>query len=152
MITPPLNVKSYYTALFEKPAAAELMKFVAPAFSGDVKQVLVTSTDMTSDIEAIIECQAVTNRIAALVGEADASITYNPIYLPHKKDLSDQVEVDSDGDITTIAGFGNPLISAHLKHATEENPTLIDAKVCYKPFEFPELREVVKNTSKHLLS
>jgi hypothetical protein len=52
MITPPRFVNSFYTTLLEQPIAQELIKLVSPSRAGDVLQVLITSDDIPSDVQA----------------------------------------------------------------------------------------------------
>jgi hypothetical protein len=144
MITPPVLTPCFYTVLFEKQVSQELMKIMAPLKGGDVDQVLMTSGDFTSDIEATVELEAGVNKImesAAIV--FDRQLTFNPLYLPMSKDqLGDGLEVDKQGEIQSVAGFANPYIASHLQLSANECPDIVDAKVCYKQFPLPSFNEI----------
>lgn len=146
MITPPAFVPCFYTVLFEKPASPQLMKLMAPTKGGDIEQVLVTSKDISSDIMAVHELENGVNQVVAgLAVSVDRQHTFNPIYLPmDPNDLAEKLEVDKDGDIQAVAGFGNPYISSHLQLSTEERPDMIDGKVCFKQFPLPQFTEMVE--------
>lgn len=147
MITPPALTPCFYTVLFEKPIAAQLMKLMAPITGGDIEQVLVTSLDMGSDIQAVCELQTgVDAMILSAGGEFDRKLTFNPLYLPMKPDeLAMQLEVAKDGEIQSVAGFGNPFISMHLQLSTEACPDVVDGKICFKQFQLPQFTEMIEN-------
>lgn len=142
MIVPPYNTPSFYTAAFNKEAAAELLRIVSPGYANDVAQVLVTSLDLASDIEAVHECQSSITHIAGLIG-CEMKAAFNPIYLPTTADLSEKIEYDADGDVVKIDGFGNPYTSATFSCASEE-AKLIEASVSYKQFEMPSIFELLR--------
>lgn len=153
MITPPLSTHSFYNVLLDKKAGAAALKTLVDA-DDFVENVLVTSTDFTSDIEAMVECQLAVDRVAAVVEakDIDRKIDFNPLYLPRADDLFTQVEFDSDGDIVKVAGFTNPFISATVKLSAEELPEFISASVCWKQFELPPVKEILREEGKVLLS
>ena len=145
MITPPQSTPSFYTAVFNGIAAMEIIRSVSPVYAKDIKQILVTSLDMPSDVHAINECQTSVDRIASLIGIDRSSIKFNPMYLPAPNiDLADSLEVDNEGDIVKVDGFGNPFVSATISCSSDENLDLIEANVCYKPFEMPPVTEMLQ--------
>lgn len=152
MITPPAFTPCFYTVLFEKQVSQELMKIMAPSKGGDVDQVLVTSGDFTSDIEATVELEnAVSTIMKSAAIEFDRQLTYNPMYLPIKPDkLMESLEVDKQGEILAVAGFANPFIAAHLQLSTTERPDVVDGKICFKQFPLPAFNEIFE--TKVLLS
>jgi len=150
MITPPLNTQSFYTALFEKDAAKFVTGLMSQSGSADVEQVLITSKDMTSDVEATNELQAAANEVMSNLvedeSEVDTVVHFNPIYLPaYDGNLFEMIDVDGEGDITAIAGFGNPFITMSLKKSCHENIDIIDAKVNWKQFQLPPINELLAN-------
>jgi hypothetical protein len=68
--------------------------------------------------------------------------SYNPLFLPKKVDLVPMIEFDGEGDIAKIDGFQNPFISAQFKHSLPDHPDVVNANVCYHPFELPPLHEI----------
>jgi hypothetical protein len=147
VITPPALTPCFYTTLFEKPVASQFMKLMAPVTGGDIEQVLVTSLDMDSDIQALRELQTgVDAMILSLGGKFDRKLTFNPLYLPMKPDeLVLQLEVAKNGEIQSVVGFDNPFISMHLQFSTEERPDAVDGKICFKPFQLPQFNEMIEN-------
>jgi hypothetical protein len=147
MITPPALTPCFYTVLFEKQVASQLMKLMAPTAGGDVEQVLVTSLDMGSDLQAANELQtAVDAMVLSAGGEFDRQLTFNPLYLPMKPDkLAEQLEVTKEGEVQSVAGFANPFISMHLQLSTEECPDVVDGKICFKQFQLPQFTEMIEN-------
>lgn len=142
MIIPPYSTPSFYTAAFNREAATELLRLVSPGYANDAAQILITSLDLASDIEAVHECQSSVTHIAELIG-CEMKTTFNPIYLPTAADLSDKVEYDEDGDVVKIDGFGNPFTAATFSCASEETK-LIEASVSYKQFSMPHVSEMLK--------
>lgn len=153
MITPPSSTTSFYTMLFTAKAGTEVLKLLVPEPGGDIENVLITSLDMKSDVLATVECEDAAKAMAERVDPtADRQIEFNPIYLPNRSDLFEQVEYDDEGDLTKVAGFGNPFVSASLKYSAPEQPEFIDAHVCYKQFDLPNINELLKNEAKVMLS
>lgn len=146
MITPPFSAQCFYTALLEKPVAIELLKTVSSEFAKDVDQVVVTSLDLSSDIEASVECMNGADTLISGFKDTDRVVSYNPLFL-----FEDSIEVDGDGDIAKIAGFTNPFVTANYKYSMPDNPEMIDASICYKQFDLPSLSEALKG-KKALLS
>lgn len=146
MITPPSFVPCFYTVLFEKPATPQLMKLMAPTKGGDIEQVLLTSKDIGSDVQAVHELeQGVDKVVAGISVSVDRQHLFNPIYLPmNPNDLAAKLEIDKDGDVHAVDGFSNPYISSHLQLSTEERPDMIDGKVCFKQFPLPQFNEMVE--------
>lgn len=155
MITPPFSTPSFYTAVLENSAAEFIIGLLAPQMSKDIKTVLLTSKDISSDIEATNELQLGVNAVMSRLlvdGEQPSIATeYNPMYMPNmaEKMLSD-IEVDNDGDIICIAGFSNPFISMTLKTGSIEFPGSIDCKVNFKQFELPPMFELFNTEQKFL--
>jgi hypothetical protein len=149
MITPPFSTPSFYTALLEHDAARFVVGLITTNNAGkDIEQVLITSHDLPSDMHATNELRAGTDEVISHLldegEEADTEVHFNPMYLPVlKNDLFDKVELDSDGDITAVDGFGNPFISMALKLSIPDFPGIIDAKVNYKQFELPAMNEML---------
>jgi hypothetical protein len=147
MITPPALTPCFYTVLFERPIAHELMKRMAPTKGGDIDQVLVTSLDMGSDMQAANELQAAVDSMVQGTGlKFDRELKFNPLYLPiSANELAEKLEVSKDGEIQSVAGFANPFISMHLQLSTEERPDAVDGKICFKQFELPQFSEMLEN-------
>lgn len=145
MITPPITTASFYTVLFERPGAQQLMKILAPIHGSDIDQVLVTSTDLHSDMVAIAELSTCVKQIMENTGLTfDSTITFNPLYLPMSTvELEEKLEVNSEGDIKSVAGFTNPFITMSLQVACELHPEVVDAKVCFKQFDLPPFHEIL---------
>ena len=152
MITPPFSAQCFYTALLEKPVAVELMKTVSPTFAKDIDQVVVTSLDLSSDVEAAVECTNGADQLIQVFTDTEKVASYNPLFLPNPKNFEESIEVDSDGDIAKISGFTNPFVTANYKYSMPDNPEMIDASICYKQFELPSLSEALKQDKKVLLS
>jgi len=154
MIIPPASTPSFYTMLFTAKSGVEVLKLLVPDPNNDIESVLITSTDMLSDVQAILECQhaikAFSDKVAA-PDQVDCKTDFNPIYLPNCNDLYEQVEFDGDGDLISVAGFGNPFVNVQFKCSAPEQPDFIDANVCYKRFELPPANELLKS-EKVLLS
>lgn len=149
MITPPASTPCFYTVLFERPIAHELMKLMAPKTGADIDQVLVTSLDMGSDLQAANELQAGVDSMVLGTGlKFDQQMKFNPLYLPMKpNELAEKLEVTKDGNIQAVDGFANPYISMHLQLSTEERPDAVDGKICYKQFELPQFTEMLENNT-----
>jgi hypothetical protein len=146
MITPPHSIGVFYTALFEKPIAHAIAKLMSPTAFGDINQVLVTSLDIGSDIEATNEIDVATSSLVQAV-EHDRALTFNPIYLPMKADkLAEKLDISKEGEVQAVDGFANPFIIASIKISMPDAPEVIDAKVCYKQFELPSFRDMVEET------
>jgi hypothetical protein len=149
MITPPLSTPSFYSAIFEQPAAKFVIGLVAASFAknDDIDQVLVTSKDFTSDIEATVELQNGTKEVASHLVDVDEEIDvaskFNPIFLPPTEDLYEKVEIDHEGDVIEIDGFTNPFAIMTMKISIEECPNVIEAKVNYKQFPMPPIHEAL---------
>lgn len=153
MITPPSSTPSFYSILFTAQVGTEVVRLMLPEPGKDIENVLITSLDLKSDVLAIVECQETVQKVAeAFSKEFEKTVDFNPIYLPNRTDLFENVEYDQEGDLTTVAGFGNPFITAHIKYNAPEQPDFIDASVCYKQFELPSVNELLKNEGKVLLS
>lgn len=155
MITPPLATQSYYVALFEKPLAQIISGLLAPTFNKDIETVMVNSIDMDSDITATVEMQGAANAVIKLAGieDVDQLIEFNPMYLPVSPDkMFDNVELDNDGDITSVSGFDNPYVSAKMTASSPEFPVFMDAKINYHQFALPEARELFSKTNGVLYS
>lgn len=151
MITPPFKNPIFYSLLLEKSAAQYVIGLVAESFAknDDIEQVMVTSQDFTSDVEATVELQTGAQEIASnLVDvdeEFDCTAKYNPMYLPFNENIYDVVEVDDEGDVVEVAGFKNPFITMTLQYSLENQPNVIDAKVLYKQFNLPALHTALEN-------
>jgi hypothetical protein len=145
MITPPATVASFYTVLFERPGAQELMKIIAPLKGTDIEQVLITSLDIGTDLQAMEELQRSVTIVMEQVGEPyDNTVTFNPLYLPmDSATLEEKLEVDTEGTIVSVDGFTNPFIAMSLQIASESCPDVVDAKVCYKQFMLPPYNEIL---------
>lgn len=148
MITPPYSTPAFYTAAFNKEAATEVLRIISPEFANDAAQILISSQNFVSDVIAVNECQTSVDYIADLIGR-ESKISFNPIYLPTTKDLSDKIEYDSDGDVFKIDGFANPFVSATMSCATEDTK-FIDASVTYKQFDMPHVHEMLRRNPKML--
>jgi len=150
VITPPLSTPSFYTAVFEHDAAHFVLGLLAGRDAvKDIEQLMVTSLDMPSDVQCTNELRAATDEVMSHVtddaDEVDTEIHFNPMYLPIlKENLFDKVEVDSDGDIVAIDGFGNPFISMSLKHSIPDFPGIVEARVNYKQFPLPPMNEMLE--------
>ena len=145
MITPPETASCFYSAHFEQSAAQFMIGLLAESFAvcDDVNQVLITSTDFRSDIEAASELRCGLEEVSVNLVDDDADIEfitkYNPIFLPNVANLLDIAELDDKGDIIMIDGFASPYISMMTSVSTDETPNIIEAKVLYKQFELPAL-------------
>ena len=153
MITPPLNTQSFYSVLLDAKASAAVLKVLVDP-EDCIENMLVTSTDFSSDIEAMAECQQAVDRVAVAVQakDVDRAVEFNPLYLPRAEDLFTQVEFDSDGDIVKVAGFTNPFVAATVKLSAEELPEFANATICWKQFELPPVKEILRQEGKVLLS
>lgn len=150
MITPPFKSPVFYTLLLEKPAAQFIVGLVASSFAKneDIEQVMVTSQDFTSDIEATVELQTGAQEIASNLVDVDeqfdCATKFNPMYLPNKENIYEAVEVDDEGDVIEVDGFKNPFIAMTLQYSLENHPNVIDAKVTYKQFALPPLHAALE--------
>lgn len=144
MIVPPASTPVFYTVLFEEPGAKKLAKLLSPS-SVDVQQIIVTSLDLGSDIEATNELDIAVRSL--FEGQKyDHSMKFNPIYLPiGGEELSTKLELDQEGDLTAIDGFTSPFISASIKLSIEDYPDAVDGSVNFKPFELPKMRELIEH-------
>jgi hypothetical protein len=142
MIVPPAGTPAFYTVLFEEPAAKKLAKLMSPS-SVDVEQIIVTSLDLGSDIEATNELDAAVRSL--FEGQKyDHTMKFNPIYLPIEgEELSTKLELDHDGDLTAIDGFASPYVSASIKLSIEDYPDVVDGAINFKQFELPTMRELI---------
>jgi hypothetical protein len=147
MITPPLVVPSFYTALFERTGAQEIMKLVAPTSGKDIDQVLVTSIDMASDLEASVELRDAIMKVMDGAGVLfDEKLKFNPLYLPTDSDvLAEAMEVDDDGVVKSISGFDNPFITMNMSIMTADEGEAVLGKVCYKQFELPPYNDIFES-------
>lgn len=151
MITPPLNAASFFSLYMTAKSAQGLVGLMTSC--EDIEIALVTSRDFTSDIEATVKCIEASKAVAELIGQnVEPVISHNPIYLPNHKNLFDEVEFNSDGEIDKVSGFNNPFVAVTVKLSAEDQPNFVDASVCYKQFELPPIREFVESDSKVLLS
>jgi hypothetical protein len=154
MIFAPVGNTSIYQALFEKDAARFVAGLVAPKTAHDIDQVLILSIDLP-DIQAINELQEGAKEVSFNIDSGDEGDTltrFNPLYLPTEKDISAEVELDSDGDVEAIAGFDNPFVAMTLKHSQPEFLNIIDASVVYNEFFLPPMHEALNNKThaKHI--
>jgi len=153
MIKLPNTAPCFYAATFEKLAAQFVVGLVTESFGlgDDIAEVLVTSTDMTSDIEAIGELQEGLEEVASHLidfeeeDEIEFLTKYNPLYLPNSGDLYDTIDVDDKGDVVAIDGFSTPFVVMSIKMSMEDMPELMDGKVMFKPFELPTIHEALSN-------
>lgn len=158
MITPPNGTPSFYAAILEKPAAEFLVSLLAPQFvrGGDIKEAMITSMDFNNDVEATVELQTAVKEIADNLidfhQEIDTAERFNPLFLPKTKDLYDLVEVNDDGEITTIDGFQNPFVVMYSKTSIENHPNVIEGRVVYRQFALPPLHESLEAYQEPLLS
>lgn len=148
MITPPYKTDCFYSVNLKDSAAQFMAKVFAPLTSKDISAVLVTSIDFSSDVEATNELQssisAIMKQLLPVSEQATPKIVFNPMYLPNMHtELLNGIEFDSDGDITSIAGFSNPFITMTLKAGSEEYPQLIEARVNFKQFELPSANKLL---------
>lgn len=158
MITPPDSTSCFYSAHFEKSAAQFMIGLLAESFasSDDVSQVLITSTDFKSDVEATVELQDGLDEVSCNIVDSDDEVEfitkYNPIFLPSDFNLLDFAELDDKGDITSVDGFTSPFISMMTSISTPEMPNIIEAKVMYKQFDLPPLHTSLDTSKEVLLS
>lgn len=140
MITPPHSTTAFYSMLLERGAAAPVLTLLGATLV-DVERLLVTSKDLASDIQAVNELTAAASVIEAALPTATRSTQHNPLYLPVASDLLDQIDADTTGEITAIAGFNSPFITMTLA-LKEEGCTMVEGKVVYRPFQLPALHEL----------
>lgn len=145
MITPPETTACFYSAHFEKSAAQFMIGLLAESFSrvDDVAQVLITSVDFSSDVQATVELQEGLDEVSANIVLDDDEIEFytkfNPIYLPNTINLLDVAELDDQGDVVSIDGFASPFVTMMITVSTDEMAHIIEGKVSYKQFDLPPI-------------
>ena len=156
MITPPTS--SFYVAMFKEQAARFVVSLLAPSFgkNSDVMDVMVTSKDFVSDVQAIVELQDSTSEIAGHMVEIDEELNvitkFNPLFMPKTGNLYDVVDVDDEGDVVSIDGFENPFTSMTIKYSVHDCQDFINARVVYRQFELPSLHTSLEVHMEPLLS
>lgn len=158
MITPPQSTPSYYAALLEDEAANFVISLLCKSFhnKGEISQLLVTSKELGTDIEAANELQEgideIVNNITDFEEPSEVLVTHNPLYLPNVTDIYEHAELDDDGNITKIDGFTSPFISMQYSFSKEDHPNLIDGKVAYQAFNLPQMFSLTEPQKEQYIS
>lgn len=144
MITRPGLTPTYYSAVFEHDAAKYLACLLAPKSGNNISQVLVTSSDVTSDIEAINELENGAKTVLDAISTTfENERKFNPLYMPYSPDeLAGMLEVDTQGEIKAVDDFENPFIYMELDIHTPKVDAIVSGKVCYHPFALPDFTEI----------
>ena len=149
MITPPFGTHCYYVANLKGVTAKAIMDFLAPSSGDAIEAGLITSKNFESDIEAIHEMQRGAESLfrECFSHEPIHWITkFNPLYLPTvNKLLENTVEVNHDGEITSVAGFSSPFIAISTHIGTDDAPNAIRAHVSFQQFELPPFVEMFES-------
>lgn len=146
MIIAPPNTPSFYSMLLQKDAA-EFVISLASDLSKDelknvIKRVLVSSSDFSSDVSATLELQSSLNELKQqLYSDLEVKENFNPLYLPHEKDLYDCIEVKDNGDVYS-KGFNGPFV-VMTGDISDEDGTLIESKVMFREFTIPEFEDAM---------